>query len=353
MTEADVTGAVTEVRAGHRFDEAALARYLGGGIPGVEAGLQVRQFEGGQSNPTFLLETDAGAWVLRKKPSGELVRSAHLVEREWQVLRALAGSGVPVPDVPIVCTDASVIGTPFFVMSYARGRIEKDPSLPGSAPDERRRIYLRAIEMLARLHDVDYAARGLEGFGKPADYIARQIARWSKQYEDSHLTQLPALEWLSRHLAANVPPPSRATLVHGDYRLDNVVLAPRGARLIAVLDWELSTLGEPLADLAHFLLPHFLPRGDHAHSGLVGHDLAALGIPSADELVAHYAAARQLAGPTEMRFYLAFAMFRFAAILVGVGRRAHDGNASSAHAANVGALALLFAERGQQLAEGR
>lgn len=339
IESSEITGAVTEVR--HALDTDALARYLVGKLDGVERGLRVRQFEGGQSNPTFLLETERDAWVLRKKPSGELLRSAHLVEREWQVLRALAGSAVPVPAVPVACADPSVIGTPFFIMAYARGRIERDPRLAHRPVDERRASYAHAIATLAALHQVDYAARGLASFGRPADYLARQIARWTQQYAQAHVARLPSLEWLAEHLAAHIPPPSTPALIHGDYRLDNVVLAADGPEVVAVLDWELSTLGEPLADLAHFLIPLHL------------RDVP--GVPASDDLVARYAQARAIAAPAPevMRFYLGFAMFRYAAILVGVGRRARAGNASSAHAVQTAAQAGLFADRGRQIIEDR
>ncbi len=256
--DADVTGVVTGVRDAHRFDEDALARWLAPRLPGADRGVRVRQFEGGQSNPTYLLETDEARWVLRKKPSGPLLASAHMIEREQRVMTALRGSGVPVPEVPLFCEDASIIGTPFFVMAYVHGRIVRDPGLPGVSVEDRRAVYREAVETLAALHDVDWAARGLADFGKPTDYAARQIARWSRQYRDAQSHPVPAMDWLMAWLPEHVPAQAQVSIAHGDYRLDNLVFHPTEPRVLAVLDWELSTLGDPLTDLAYFAIPHHL-----------------------------------------------------------------------------------------------
>jgi aminoglycoside phosphotransferase (APT) family kinase protein len=341
-----VTGDVTEVRSAHRFDEAALARWLSGRLDGADRGVNIRQFEGGQSNPTFLIETDRGRWVLRKKPSGPLLASAHMIEREQKVLRALTGSGVPVPDVPLFCEDASIIGTPFFVMAYVHGRILRDPSLPQSTPDERQALYFDAVKTLAKLHDVDWAARGLSDYGKPHAYLERQLVRWSKQYRDSQGHEIAAMDWLMRELPRKMPASGAVTVAHGDYRLENLIVHPTEPRVLAVLDWELSTLGDPLTDLAYFCIPHHIPRGERGLRGLVGHDLEALGIPTQDAIVARYCALRAMDRPPAetFAFYLAFSLFRMAAILAGIGARLRQGNASSENAHDLAAQTELFAQ---------
>ena len=352
----DTTGVVTNVRTAHRFDEAALQRYLVGKVPGAEEGIVLRQFEGGQSNPTFLLETRGRRYVLRKKPGGQLLASAHQVEREARVMIALKGSPVPVPDIPVSCDDASVIGTAFYVMEYLDGRVLRDPSLPDSTPDERRRIHLASAETLADLHEIDWQARGLADFGKDSAYVARQLNRWSKQYRDSgyesSFAKLPAMdflmEWLPKHMPAEPP----TTIVHGDYKLDNLVLNKAEPTVLAVLDWELSTLGDPFAELGYFLMPWHLPRADKGARGLVGYDLAALGIPAPAELTSTYCKRRGIAEPTPevASYYLAFSVFRLAAILAGIAARHKQGNASSDTAADFGAQTPGFAEIAERIA---
>ena len=351
-----VTGSVTEVRA--RFDEEALAKYLDGKLP-VPGALRIRQFEGGQSNPTYLVESGAERWVLRKKPEGNLLPSAHMVEREYQVLNALQGSGVPVPAVPVFCEDPGIIGTPFFVMEYVHGRVIADPSLrDGFAPEERHAVYDSAIDTLAKLHRFDWAGHGLTTFGKPDNYVERQLARWSKQYAASKSRDLPAMDFLTTWLPANIGVVTRtqpgAGIAHGDYRLGNMILHPTEPRVIALLDWELSTIGDPLTDLGYFLYPYYMSSNEAGLRGMAGLELDALGIPPMDTLVAHYAELRGIPTPTaeEMRFYVAFAIFRLAAILVGIEARVRQGNASSDNAKTVAAQAETFAEAGRRVAEG-
>ena len=352
----DVTGSVTEVRA--RFDEAALTAYLKDKLPG-SGSLQIRQFEGGQSNPTYLVESGDKRWVLRKKPSGDLLPSAHMVEREFQVLNALQGSGVPVPAVPVFCEDPTIIGTPFFVMEYVHGRVIADPSLrDGFTPDERRPTYDSPIDTLAKLHRSDWAGPGLPTFGKPDNYVERQLSRWSKQYAASKARDFPAMDFLTTWLPANIGVVTKtkpgAGIAHGDYRLGNMILHPTEPRVIALLDWELSTIGDPLTDLAYFMYPYYMSSNEAGLRGMAGLDLDALGIPPERAVVEKYASLRGVAAPSEeeMRFYVAFSIFRLAAILVGIDSRVRQGNASSDSAKTVAAQAETFAEMGRRVAEG-
>ena len=343
-------GQLGPVRAGHEFDEVALAAYLTSKLPGADT-LRVRQFEGGQSNPTFLLETSGARFVLRKKPAGKLLASAHAVEREYRVMDALRGTGVPVPNVRVLCEDASVIGTPFYVMDLVEGRIERDPSLPGATRDERGATYEAAIATLSRLHRVDWRAVGLGDYGKPEHYLARQIARWSKQYDASRTHEIEAMDWLIAWLPANLPAEEPATIVHGDYRVDNLVLVRDEPRIAAVLDWELSTIGDPLSEVAYHCLPYHLPSGKPGLPGLEGTDLAMLGIPSEASLVASYCKHTGRASIDPWSFYVAFGLFRLAAIVQGVYARALQGNASSERARAVGAQASLFATIAKRVAQ--
>ncbi len=344
----DVTGSVTAVRA--VLDEAALAAYLTGKVAGIEQGLTVRQFEGGQSNPTYLLDTPVASYVLRKKPSGALLSSAHMVDREARIMSALEGSAVPVPDVLVFCDDDKVIGTPFFVMSYVKGRIVRDPTLPGM---DAAAVYHASVDTLADLHEVDWAARGLADYGKPAQYVSRQIARWTRQYRDVKPPELPAMDWLIEWLPAHVPAEQPVAIAHGDYRIDNLVLHSTEPKVLAVLDWELSTLGDPLTDLAYFCMPFHLPHAQPLLRGLEGADLAQLQIPSERAIVERYCARRKIAVPSDevYAFYLAFGLFRMASILAGVGARAAQGNASSTSAAKAGAQVPTFAVKAQAIAE--
>lgn len=350
----ETTGPVTEVRAGHQIDEPALARYLDDKLPGGTAGMTVRQFEGGQSNPTYLLDTPSGRWVLRKKPSGPLLASAHMIEREQRVMTALRGSPVPVPDIPVFCEDATVIGTAFFVMSYVRGRIVRDPALAEVAAAERTPTYRAAVDALAALHEIDWAARGLADYGKPANYVSRQITRWSRQYHDAHPPPLAAMDWLMDWLPAHLPAEQPVAIAHGDYRIDNLVLHPSEPRVLAVLDWELSTLGDPLTDLAYFCMPYHLSREERGLRGLGGYDLGALQLPTEADVVAAYCTRRGLAAPSgeTWAFYLAFGLFRMGSILAGIAARVAQGNASGSNASELARQVPTFAETAQRIARG-
>lgn len=339
----------TDVRKAHRFDESALEAYLADQMEGFAGPISVRQFSGGQSNPTFLIEAAGKRYVMRKKPPGKLLPSAHLVEREYRVMRALADTDVPVPKCHLLCEDPSVIGTAFYLMSHVPGRVFRSPLLVDLASNaERAAIYDSMNETLARLHSVDFQAVGLGDFGKSGNYMARQISRWSKQYAASKTDHVEAMEHLLRWLPDNLPDDDTTTIAHGDFRLENLIIHPEKPEVIAVLDWELSTLGHPLADLAYNCMLYHLPRmegaASGAASGFVGVDLAEYGIPSESEYVARYAERTGRGQVEQFDFYLAFGMFRLAAIVQGVYKRGLDGNASSETAKQFGPLVELFAQ---------
>ncbi len=318
---------ITAVREAHRFDEAALARYLAANLDGFEGTLQVGQFEGGQSNPTFHLTSNGRRYVLRKKPPGDLLPSAHQVDREYRVMTALAESGVPVPRTHILCQDDGVIGTAFYVMEMVEGRVLIDPLLPSFSADERRALYDHFIEVLAKLHGVDYEAVGLGDFGRAGNYYTRQIGRWTKQYVASQTEDIPEMEALMEWLPANIPDSDQTTVVHGDYRIGNCVLHPTEPRIAAVLDWELSTLGHPLADVAYCCMGYHSATG--TGDSFRGQDLAAMGLPSEQQFLDRYCALSGRDGIENWNFYLVFSLFRSAAIVQGVYKRGLDGNASS------------------------
>ena len=338
------------VLSNHRFDEAALARYLSKELPGFRGPMTVRQFQGGQSNPTFHLATPGHEYVLRKKPSGNLLASAHAVDREFAVQRALAESGVPVPKVHLLCTDESVIGQMFYVMDHLDGRIFTDRLMPGSSPAERAAIYDDMNRVLAALHGLDFRALGLSDFGRPEGYVARQIARWSKQYAAAKINDLPAMdrliEWLRRH----APAEDESAISHGDFRLGNLMIHPTEPRVIAVLDWELATIGHPLADLAYNCLSYRLPYLEGRGFGDV--DLAALGIPSEKAYVDAYCRRTGRGDAPFWEFFLVLSMFRTAAIQVGIHRRAIEGNASDARALKIADIYTVIADRAWQIAAG-
>ncbi len=333
-----------------RFDEAQLAAWMAEHVEGFAGPLRVRQFRGGQSNPTYKLDTPGGAYVLRRKPPGELLPSAHAVDREHRVMAALGATGFPVPAMRGLCRDREVIGTEFYVMDFVEGRIFWDGLLPGLEPAERAAIYDSSNATLARLHGVDYEAIGLADFGKPGNYFQRQIARWSKQYGASATETIEAMDRLIAWLPTAAPDQERTSVVHGDYRLDNMIFHPTEPRVVAVLDWELSTLGHPLADFTYQLMPWRAPTS--MRHGFLGVDLAALGIPSLEAYVAAYCARTGRDGIDNLDFYLAYNVFRLASIIQGVYRRALQGNASNESGVKMGSqvrpmaeLAWSFAER--------
>jgi aminoglycoside phosphotransferase (APT) family kinase protein len=331
------------------LDEAALAPYLEKHVPGFRGLREVVKFGQGQSNPTFRLVADSGLYVLRAKPPGELLKSAHQVDREFRVMSALAQTNVPVPKMLHLSAEDSPIGRMFYVMEHLNGRVFWEPPLPELQKDERTAVYDAMNDTLAKLHSVDIEAVGLADFGRPGSYFARQLGRWSKQYKASEVEPQPAIDNLIAWLEERLPEDDgQVSLVHGDYRMDNMMFAPDEFRVIGVLDWELSTLGHPLADLAYQCMQWRLPH-QGGFRGLGGLDRSALGLPTEAEYVAKYCERRGVAEIGDWTFYLAFSFFRIAAILQGVYKRALDGNASNPERAmqmgrSVPVIAALAAE---------
>ncbi|WP_426416171.1 phosphotransferase [Aestuariirhabdus sp. LZHN29] len=327
------------------LDEALLASYLSQQVSGFEGPLTATKFAGGQSNPTFKIEAASGTYVLRRQPPGKLLKSAHAVDREYRVIKALANSEVPVAGVYHLCEDPSVIGSMFYLMEYCDGRIFWDAAIPEVDNSQRSAMYDEMNRVLAALHSVNIDAVGLSDYGKPGNYFERQLGRWSSQYRASELQPIEAMEQLMSWLQQNMPADDgRIALSHGDFRLDNMMFHPTEPRVIAVLDWELSTLGHPFADLAYQCMQLRMPGKVGSMSGLMGVDLGALGIPTEQQYIARYCERMGLEGIDNWAFYLAFSFFRLAAIVQGVAKRAADGNASNRNAAKVGAFVGPMAE---------
>jgi aminoglycoside phosphotransferase (APT) family kinase protein len=342
-----------DVLEAHRFDPEPLQEYMLSHVEGFHGPLSVRQFRGGQSNPTYLLESPSGRFVMRRKPPGKLLKSAHAVDREFRVISALYAADYPVPRPYALCKDDEVVGTMFFIMEFVEGRIFWELDMPDSDPAERRAVYEHANQTIADLHNINYEKIGLGDYGKPGNYFARQISRWSKQYVASETSKIPAMDKLMEWLPRNIPADESAAIVHGDYRLDNMIIHPTEPRIIAILDWELSTIGHPLGDFTYHLMAWQMPEIGIGSTGLKGKDLDALGIPSEEVYVALYCERTgRSAGIANRDFYSAYNFFRIAAILQGIAGRVRDGTAASVHAeraANaVGPLAELGWERAQK-----
>ncbi|MGH1371751.1 MAG: phosphotransferase [Cellvibrionaceae bacterium] len=320
------------------FDVETLAHYLENNVQGFKGPLTAEKFAGGQSNPTFLIRATSGRYVLRRKPPGELLKSAHAVDREFLVMSALRETPVPVAQAFHLCDDDSIIGSMFYLMEYIDGRVLWDPTLPESTQAERRQIYNEMNRVLAELHSVDVDAVGLSDYGRPGNYFARQISRWSKQYRATETETLESMERLLQWLPENMPEDDgKVALAHGDFRLDNMMFHPTKSTVLALVDWELSTLGHPFADLAYQCMQWRMPHGG-VMSGLGGIDRQSLGIPTEQEYVQAYCQRMGIDEITNWNFYLAFSFFRLAAILQGVKKRAQEGNASSDKAQQMGEL---------------
>jgi aminoglycoside phosphotransferase (APT) family kinase protein len=333
------------VAESHRFDEAALEAWLKANVEGFAGPLEVRQFKGGQSNPTYQLVTPSRKYVMRRKPPGKLLPSAHAVDREFRVISALHPTGFPVARPYALCTDESVVGTWFYVMDMVEGRIFWDQSLPACTPAERREIIRSKVKTLADLHNTDYVKVGLEDYGRPGNYMARQVDRWTKQYKASETVHIPEIERLIEWLPRTVPEQERTSIVHGDYRLDNMIFHPTEPRVTAVLDWELGTLGEPLADFT-YLLMNWINGGISQIP-----DLKAHGIPTLDEAVEYYCNLTGRSGLRDLNWFYSYNTFRLAGILQGIVGRVRDGTANSPHAAQQADRVLSLAETSWKFAQ--
>ena len=345
--------AIVAIREQHRFDEQALAGYLAEHLTEARAPFSIGQFQGGQSNPTFLM-TDAAdrRYVLRKKPPGAILPSAHAVEREYAAMRALGSTTVPVPRARVLCEDAEIIGTPFYVMDYIDGRVLADLRLAEIPKNDRQSYYFAAADGLAALHRVDWRAAGLETFGRPDAYFSRQIGRWTKQYLASNPEPNADMDFLIGWLPAHLPEDEPAVIAHGDFRLGNLMFAHEGPRLLAILDWELATIGHPMADLAYFCSFYRLPKDAGPFSGLAGADFATMGLPTEEALIARYCEAVGRDFPAEhWPFYLAFSLFRSASIGWGVYDRSRRGNAADARAHLYGDMFRTCAHIARSIAE--
>ncbi len=332
----------------HRLDEASLARWMEAHVAGYRGPLTVSQFKGGQSNPSYRLDTPGQAYVLRRKPFGKLLKSAHAVDREFRVISALHPAGFPVAKPFALCEDDGVIGSAFYIMEMVEGPVYWNGALPDKSPSERRAIYDAQIETLAKLHGFDPDAIGLAEFGRPGNYFARQIDRWTKQYRLSETDTVDAIERLVEFLPRTVPAQERTSVVHGDYRIDNMIFRRDSAHVAAVLDWELSTLGDPLADFTYFVMQWIMPH--EGRSGLGGLDLAALGIPRLEEAVALYCGLTDRPGLPDLNWYFSYNLFRLACISQGIAGRIRDGTAASARAMDSAAKVRPLAERALEFA---
>lgn len=358
MSRDDTTSA-QPMPSAHSVNTAALNAWLSANLTGFEGPISLEMFKGGQSNPTYKLVTPRKNYVMRTKPGpvAKLLPSAHAIEREFKVMQGLYGTDVPVPQMHVLCEDESIIGRAFYVMEHIEGRVLWDQTLPGQSSAERTAIYDEMNRVIAALHTVKFAERGLETYGRPGNYFERQIGRWSKQYIASVTQPIDAMDklmaWLPAHMPASAKDESKVSIVHGDYRLDNLMFHPTEPRVVALLDWELSTLGHPLADFSYLCMGWHIPPG--TFRGIGGVDIAALGIPSEDENIRRYCDRTGLATPADLKsdwnFYLAYNMFRIAAILQGIAKRVEAGTASSDQAKANGAGARPMAELAWKFAQ--
>jgi aminoglycoside phosphotransferase (APT) family kinase protein len=325
-----------------RLDDAKLTRWMQDNVVGFAGPIEVRKFAGGQSNPTYKVHAKSGDYVLRRKPMGVLLPSAHAVDREFAVISGLYPTGFPVAKPFGLCTDDDIIGSMFYIMDMVEGRTIWNGEMPDSNPGERRAVYLEMIDVLADLHNTDVTAAGLSEYGKPGNYFGRQIGRWTKQYRLSETEVMPEMERLIEWLPATMPEQTRTSVVHGDYRIDNAIFEKSGTKMLAVLDWELSTLGDPLADFTYVCMAWV--TANEGRSGVMDLDRKALGIPELDEVIARYCAATNRDGIPDMNWYFAYNFFRLAGIIQGIKKRVIDGTAASAHAKTMSERVFPLAE---------
>lgn len=346
----DQNTGIQDVREAHRFDERRLEAYLSAHVEDFKGPITVAEFKGGQSNPTYRIAAASGNYVLRRKPPGKLLKSAHAVDREFRVISALYAAGFPVPRPYVLCEDDEIIGTAFYVMDCVEGRIFWELDLPGVGREERSAIYDNVNDTIAALHQTDFSAVGLDDFGVPGNYFERQISRWTRQYRASETARIVAMDKLIDWLPGNIPADDSTSIVHGDYRLDNMIIHPTEPRVIAVLDWELSTIGHPLADFTYHLMAWQMPEIGIGSTGLVGKPLRELGIPDEDSYIDQYCARTGRDGIPDRNFYSAFNFFRLAAILQGIAGRVRDGTAASKHATQAVNAVQPLADLGWQSA---
>jgi aminoglycoside phosphotransferase (APT) family kinase protein len=325
-----------------KIDEAKLAEWMSANVAGFEGPVEVLKFAGGQSNPTYRLNAKSGSYVLRRKPFGPLLPSAHAVDREYKVIAGLHPTGFPVAKPYGLCTDDSVIGSWFYIMAMVEGRTIWDGSMPGSNPTERRAVYEAMIDTLAALHSIDVEAAGLSDYGKPGNYFGRQVDRWTKQYRLAETEVMSEMERLIEWLPKTLPEQTRTSIVHGDYRIDNMIFASDAPKVLAVLDWELGTLGDPLADFTYVAMAWVTENG--GRSGVMDLDRASLGIPELDEMVTRYCAATERDGIPDINWYFAYNFFRLAGIIQGIKKRVIDGTATSPHARDMSERVRPLAE---------
>lgn len=353
MSEIDRQSAYSgtaSVKAEFAFDNAQLNEYLAQTLPDFAGPLEVRQFKGGQSNPTYFLATPARNYVLRRKPPGKLLPSAHAIDREYRVMAALHPQKFPVPKPLLYCEDENVIGTAFYLMEEVSGRVFWEPDMPDSSAAERSAVYDSMNATLARLHSFDPAEIGLADYGKAENYVGRQVARWSKQYESSKTSEIPEMDSLIRWLPEHLPPPQPARIVHGDFRIDNLIVERNGHQVAAVIDWELSTLGDPLADFSYHLMAWEMPDGG-GFGSLQGRDLKSFGVPALETYAADYAKRTGLDPRPNLSLYMAYNFFRIAAIVQGIVGRVRDGTAVSATAASRASTVQPLARAGWKFAQ--
>lgn len=332
------------MRSGLEIDPGSVQRFFEDRIEGFDGEARICQFRGGQSNPSYRVDSGSCSWVIRRKPPGLLLPSAHAVDREFRVLKALAKTDVPVPKTNIICMDESVLGTAFYVMDYVEGPVYWEALLPDKTPAERRLIYDAMNEGIARLHKADYLKLELEDFGRPGNYVQRQLKRWGKQYLEADFKRIPEMDLLIEWLGERIPEQESTSIVHGDYRLDNMIFHPKEPRVLAILDWELCTLGDPFADLAYHVMQWRIPL--ELHRGLAGTDLDSLGIPNEKEYVAAYCRRTGREEIPNWEIYMIFSMFKLGAIFYGILVRQHLGTSVSEHAASTGAIAGPMAKLG-------
>ena len=344
MSGEDLYSGTESMRSGLELDADKVEAFFRENLQDFDGNAEITQFKGGQSNPTYKVSSGRKSWVIRRKPPGQLLPSAHAVDREFRVLTALGKTDVPVPKTHLLCMDETILGTPFYVMDYVEGQVYWNALLPDASPDQRFQVFDSMNDSIAKLHQVDYESLELSDFGRPGNYVGRQLSRWGKQYRDADYEKIPEMDLLIEWLQERIPDQNQTSIVHGDYRLDNMIFDPRQNRVLAILDWELSTLGDPLADFAYHVMQWRVPMD--LHRGIGGADLRSLGIPEEQSYLDSYCKRTGRTGIKDWEFYMVFSLFKMSAICYGILVRIHNGTAASEHAQQTGSLARPFAKLG-------